>query len=206
MERNNLTVIIPTKKEDLDVLESAISSVLWVDEILIIDSSFSEEISKMAKKYNAHYLSHEYVYSAKQKNWAIPQAKNEWVLLLDSDELVTDKLKKEIIRLLNSREIDNYDGFGIARKHFFFGKFLRWGGRYPLYNVRLFKKSCCYEDRDVHAHIILDKKRVKNIQPKKGDILHFSDRTFPQFFERFDRYSTYQANYLKKVLLCFPIN
>lgn len=199
MKNNDLTVIIPTKEEDLDVLASAMESVKWADEILIIDSSFSNKIEKIAKTYKARYLTHQYSYSAKQKNWAIPQAKNKWILLLDSDEVVTDKLKKEITRLLNSDEIRKYDGFGIARKHFFFGKFLRWGGRYPLYNVRLFRKNCRYEDRDVHAHIILDKKKVKNISPKFGDILHFSDRNFSQFFERFDRYSTYQANYLKKI-------
>jgi len=51
----------------------------------------------------------------------------------------------------------------------------------------------------VHAHIILNKNRLKNIPPKEGDILHYSDRSFDQFFERFNRYSDYQANYIKKI-------
>ena len=200
MKKRKLSVIIPTKKSDLKLAEGAIQSVLWADEIILVDSSFSQESKELGKKYGAKVLQHEYVYSAKQKNWAIPQAKNEWILLLDSDEIVTERLADNIKRMLISGEIENFDGYGIARKHFFFGKFLRWGGRYPLYNVRIFRKSCRYEDRDVHAHIILDKSRVKNIEPKiGGDILHFSDRTFGQFFERFNRYSTYQANYIKKV-------
>lgn len=199
MKQEKLSVIIPTKEDDLDILEGAINSVKWADEILIVDSSFSAKIRKLAKEYRANYLEHEYVYSAKQKNWAIPQAKNNWILLLDSDEIVTEKLKRTIRKILSSEKAEKFKGFGIARKHFFFGKFLRWGGRYPLYNIRLFKRSCRYEDRDVHAHIILDKKEIAKIHPKQGDILHFSDRNFTQFFERFDRYSTYQANYIKKI-------
>jgi len=194
-----ITAIIPTRIDDIGIMEGAIKSVQWADEILIVDSSFSEKIKKKAIKWGASYFAHEYVYSAKQKNWIIPKAKNNWILLLDSDEIVTDKLKNTIKKMLGSKEINNFDGYGIARKHFFFGKFLRWGGRFPLYNVRLFKKSCRYEDRDVHAHIILDKKKNFNIQPKNGDMLHFSDRNFVEFFERFNRYSDYQANYMRKI-------
>lgn len=81
----------------------------------------------------------------------------------------------------------------------FLEDFLRWGGRYPLHNVRLFKKECRYEDRDVHAHIVLDKEKVLNIKPSDGDMLHFSDRSFAEFFERFERYSDYQASYMRKI-------
>jgi hypothetical protein len=195
-----VSVIIPTMERDADMLESAIQSVVWADDILVVDSSFSSKVREIANKWGAKYLAHEYVYSAKQKNWAIPQARNDWILLLDSDEVVTEKLKNTLQELLVSEQLDSFDGYGIARKHFFFGKFLRWGGRYPLHNIRFFKKSCRYEDRDVHAHIVLDKSRIKNIHPEDGDILHFSDRDFGQFFERFDRYSDYQANYMSKIL------
>lgn len=190
-----ISVIIPTFNVG-DLIESAIQSVQWADEILVVDSFSTDGTVEMAKKMGAKVLQHEYVYSAKQKNWIIPQAKHDWILLLDSDEIVTDKLRNSILKLLKSTDINNFDGFGIARKHYFFGKFLRFGGRYPLYNIRFFRKNCRYEDRDVHAHIILEKDRMKNL---KGDILHFSDRSINQFMEKFNRYTTYQANYMKKV-------
>jgi glycosyltransferase involved in cell wall biosynthesis len=193
--REKLTVIIPTYNVEA-ILEDAIRSVLWADEILIVDSFSTDGTLEIAKKYNIRVIQHEYVYSAKQKNWAIPQAKYDWILLLDSDEVVTAKLKRSIEKTLAAWNLEKFDGFGIARKHFFFGRFLRWGGRYPLYNIRLFRKNCRYEDRDVHAHIILDKNRMKNI---RGDILHFSDRDIEQFMEKFNRYSRYQANYMLKV-------
>ena len=198
-----ISTIIPTRSEDIKLAQSAINSVNWADDILIADSSITRSgmrcVERFAQKNNARYTYRKYKYSADFKNWAIPQAKYSWILLLDSDEVVTNKLKRHIKSLLNSGEINKFDGFGIARKHFFFGKFLRFGGRYPLYNVRLFRKSCRYEDRDVHAHIILEREHLKNILPEDGDILHYSDRNFDQFFERFNRYSDYQASYIKKI-------
>jgi glycosyltransferase involved in cell wall biosynthesis len=195
IKHRKITVIIPTFNVE-DLIAQAIESVLWADEIFVVDSFSTDKTVEIAKSYGARVVQHEYVYSAKQKNWAIPQAKNDWILLLDSDEVVTDELRKTTEQLLASEEIEKYDGFGIARKHFFLGKFLRWGGRYPLYNIRLFRKTCRYEDRNVHAHIILDKERMKKID---GDILHYSDRSLEQFFEKFNRYSTWHANYMFRV-------
>lgn len=193
--RQKLTVIIPTYNVE-NLIEPALNSVTWADEIFVVDSFSTDDTLRIAKRHGARIIRHEYVYSAKQKNWAIPRATNSWILLLDSDEVVTRELRNTIKRLLASPEIEKYDGFSIARKHFFLGKFLRWGGRYPLYNIRLFRQSCRYEDRDVHAHIILPKERTKTIV---GDILHYSDRSLSQFFEKFNRYSTWHANYMFKV-------
>ena len=194
-KRRKLTVIIPTFNVE-DLIGQAIESVLWADEVFVVDSFSTDRTVEVAKSYGARTVQHEYVYSAKQKNWAIPQTENDWILLLDSDEVVTDELRETIEKMLSGDDIENYDGFGIARKHFFLGKFLRWGGRYPLYNIRLFRKTCRYEDRNVHAHIILDKDRMKTI---KGDIDHYSDRSLEQFFEKFNRYSTWHANYMLRI-------
>jgi len=198
MEKNKLTVLIPAFNVEGNIRQ-CIKSVEWADEILVVDGSkekySTDNTVKIAKEMGARILQHKYIYSAKQKNWAIPQAKYEWVLLLDSDEVVTPELRDEILRLLKTDNLDKYDGFGIARRHYFLNKWLRWGGRYPLYNIRLFKRSCRYEDRDVHAHIILPKNKVKNL---KGDILHFSDPSLDHFFEKFNRYTAYQANYMMR--------
>jgi glycosyltransferase involved in cell wall biosynthesis len=187
-------VLIPTYNVE-KIIARCIESVLWADEIFVVDSYSTDQTVAIAKEMGARVVQHEYVYSAKQKNWAIPQAQNEWVLLLDSDEVVTVALRQEIKELLFSNEIEKYDGFAIARPHIFLDKWLRWGGRYPLYNIRLFRRVCRYEDRDVHAHIILPKDRVKKLT---GDIIHYSDPTLDHFFNKFNRYTTYQANYMLK--------
>lgn len=194
----NITALIPAYNVEEKIAE-CIKSVDFVNEIIVIDGNknghSTDKTAEIAEKMGAKVIQHKYEYSSKQKNWAIPKAKYDWIILLDTDEVVTQELKQEIIDLYNTDEIENYDGFGIPRKHFFLNKWLRWGGRYPLRNIRLFRKTCRYEDRDVHAHIILPKNRVKDL---KGDILHFSDPTLEHFFEKFNRYTTYQANYMIK--------
>ncbi|MDO8592771.1 MAG: glycosyltransferase family 2 protein [bacterium] len=199
MAKNNqskITVLIPAYNV-AKTIKRCLKSALWADEILVVDGSadgFSlDKTSAIARTMGARVLKHRYEYSAKQKNWAIPKAKYNWVLLLDSDEVITASLRDEIIKLINTAEINNYDGYAIGRRHYFLGKWLRWGGRYPLYNIRLFKKTCRYEDRDVHAHIILPKSRVKKL---KGDITHYSDPSLGHFFSKFNRYTAYQANYM----------
>jgi len=194
--RNKLTVLIPTYNVER-IIKRCIESANWADEIFVVDSFSSDNTVRTAKEMGARVIQREYIYSAEQKNWAIPQAKYEWVLLLDSDEVITGELRDEIIKLLKSDELDKYDGFGIARRHYFLGKMLRWGGRYPLYNIRLFRRSCRYEDRDVHAHIILPKDKVKIL---KGDILHYSDPDLDHFFSKFNRYTSYQANYMMRFI------
>lgn len=191
-----LTILIPTYNCE-SLIEDCIKSVVDIaGEILIADSFSTDGTLEICKRYGARVIQRQYNYSAAQKNWAIPQAKNEWVLLLDSDERATEELKKEIEGVLSDeKKLEGIDGFEIARRHYFLDKWLRFGGRYPLYNVRLFRKSCRYEDRDVHAHILLPKSRMRKL---KGDILHFSDRNLEQILEKVNRYSTYQANYMAK--------
>lgn len=191
-----LTILIPTYNCE-SLIEDCIKSIIGIaDEILVADSFSADGTIGICKKYGAKVIQRKYNYSADQKNWAIPQAKNEWIMLLDSDERATKELRKEVNKILSDENnVKGIDGFEIARRHYFLGKWLRFGGRYPLYNVRLFRKSCRYEDRNVHAHILLPKLKMRKL---KGDILHFSDRDLEQILEKINRYSTYQANYMMR--------
>lgn len=193
--KKKLTILIPTFNNQNLVYDCLNSVKDLADEILVVDSGSTDHTLKICELFGARILHHYYDYSAKQKNWAIPKAKNNWILLIDTDERVSKKLAQEIKRLLQ-KNLSKFDGFAIARKHYFLNKWLRFGGRYPLYNIRLFRKFCRYEDRDVHAHIVLPKKRVKKL---KDDIIHYSDRSLENFFEKFNRYTTYQANYMLKL-------
>jgi len=196
--RKKITVLVPTYNVEKTIAR-CLKSAAWADEILVVDGSIdgpsADRTLAVARSLGARVLKHKYVYSAYQKNWAIPRARYDWILLLDSDEVVTAALREEILKLLKSEDLKNYDGFAVPRRHYFLGRWLRYGGRYPLYNIRLFRKTCRYEDRDVHAHIILPKDRVKKLT---GDILHYSDPTLTHFFEKFNRYTSYQANYMLK--------
>ncbi len=197
-KQNKITVLVPAFNVE-KTIKRCLKSAAWADEILVVDGSATgsstDKTAAIARSMGAQVIKHKYAYSAAQKNWAIPRAKHDWVFLLDSDEVITAELREEIIKLLKSPALNNYDGYAIARRHYFLGKWLRWGGRYPLYNIRLFRKTCRYEDRDVHAHIILPKDKVKKL---KHDMIHYSDPTLNHFFSKFNRYTAYQANYMMK--------
>jgi glycosyltransferase involved in cell wall biosynthesis len=80
-----LTALIPTFNEQ-EMIRDCLESVRWADEILVVDSFSRDKTLDIANEYGARILQHEYQNSAAQKNWAIPQATHEWVLLVDSDE------------------------------------------------------------------------------------------------------------------------
>ena len=90
-----LSAIIPTFNEEKNI-EAAIQSVLFVDEIIIIDSYSTDNTIDIAKKYNVRIIQRTFDNFSNQKNYAIEHAKYEWIILLDADERIGEKLKVEI--------------------------------------------------------------------------------------------------------------
>ena len=131
---------------------------------------------------------------SKTKNYGILKAKNKWILSLDADEVVSSKLKNEIIRVLDK---GSYDGFYIPRKAFFLSRWIKHCGWYPDYQLRLFKKDKGRFDENklVHENVKVN----GNIGYIKNDLLHFPYRSINKYFEQFNKYTSLSANaYLKK--------
>ena len=123
--KRKLTVIIPAFNEE-DNIRDCIESVRWADEIFVVDSFSIDKTVEIASEYTDRIVQHEYINSATQKNWAIPQASNDWVMILDSDERVTSALKDEIVNILSSNDI--LDGYYIPRVNRFLGRDIKYGG------------------------------------------------------------------------------
>lgn len=154
IHRSKITVIVPAGNRS-DVVEDCLKSVRWADELLVVDSFSADGTFEIAERYADRVLRNEYGFSAKQKNWAIPQASHEWVLLVDTDERVTENLKNEIFSVLQSESA--FAGYRIPRVNYLFGSKVSHAGYYPDYQVRLFKRDAArYQLRRVHAHVILD--------------------------------------------------
>ncbi len=196
-----LTSIIPTGNEQNNIVE-AIQSVRFSDEIMVVDSFSTDDTVKLARPLVDTILQREYGHSASQKNWAIPQAKHEWILLLDADERVTSELQKEVIRMINSNT--EYSGFWIRRENYFMGKKVRFSGWQGDKVIRLFKRDeCKYENKHVHAEIrssgkigILDHKLLHNTFVSKE-----------AYLKKLDRYAQLQAkDYDKRVKYLTPFH
>lgn len=165
------------------------------DEIVIVDGSSTDDTVKIAKKYGAEVV----VTKNVPENFHINKkkandlAKDEWILQLDADEIVSPALKEEIRKKIELDPEEN--GFWIPRANFFLGKFLHKGGVYPDYTMRLYKRGKGnLPAKSVHEQAVVEGKtgRLKN------DLLHYNNPTFSDYIEkRFNRYSDIMAKEMK---------
>ena len=185
--REKISILVPTFNEEKNIRE-CLESVKWANEIVIVDSYSSDNTLKIAREYTDKILQHEYINSASQKNWAIPQLSNEWIMIVDSDERVTPELKDEIVRILvNGTE---YDGFYIYRRNHFLGKEIKHCGWNKDKCLRLFRRGKGkYQDREVHADIILDGK----VGFLNNKLLHYTFDSFEQYLKKWDRYTSWAS-------------
>ncbi|RLD96439.1 MAG: glycosyltransferase family 2 protein [Aquificota bacterium] len=186
--REKLTVIVPTLNEE-ENLQACLESVAWADEIIVVDSGSTDATLEIAQSLADRILEHEYINSATQKNWAIPQATHPWVMIVDADERVTPELKKEIQRVL---EAPKHQGYSIGRLNHFLGHPLRHGGWSPKEdrNIRLFMRDKGrYEDKEVHADVIVE----GSVGHLRHPLIHYSYRSLDQYFRKMERYTRWAA-------------
>ncbi|HPF96683.1 MAG TPA: glycosyltransferase family 2 protein [Mangrovimonas sp.] len=191
---NKLTAIIPTGNE-IHNIEAVIASVDFADEILVVDSYSTDGTYEKAQQLATKVIRRDYEYSASQKNWAIPQAQHEWILLVDADERVTPELKAEIQEILGNPPQDIV-AYWIGRMNHFMGERVHYSGWRNDKVIRLFKRDYCkYEDKNVHAEIIAN----GSIGQLKNKLYHNTYITFDKYVEKMNRYATWQAkDYDKK--------
>jgi len=182
-----LSVIIPTFNEE-GTIEDCLASVAFADEILVVDSFSTDRTVALAQARGARVLQREYGYSAQQKNWAIPQARHEWVLLVDADERVSAPLRDEIRDLLARGPAA--DGYWIRRANHFLGKRIRFCGWGSDRVIRLFRRDVArYQDRQVHAEIDL----AGPLPALRHPLEHHTFRSWSQYWRKLDLYSEWGA-------------
>jgi len=188
-----ISVLLPTFN-NAEIIRPTLESIRWVDEILVVDSFSDDGTLDICNEYGARIIQHKYIQSAKQKNWAIPQCANEWVLQIDTDEVVEPDLREEIQSVLKNPP-DGVDGFRINFKHDVLGRWVRVDGLYPEYHLRLFRRDVGrFEDKEVHAHVQVPGE-VRTLQKH---IQHFGMTSLSKQLSNIDRYSRYQADELRK--------
>lgn len=188
MEKNKLTIIIPTYNVEI-YLEELLNCVEgWADEIIVCDSFSTDKTLEIAQSHKVKIIQHEYINSAKQKNWAIPQANNEWVMIIDSDEKPEEALKVEISNFLKTVP-DDVDMAYIPRKNLFWGEFMGEASAYPDYQSRLFRRDKGrYQDKEVHAQVEVPGCRVH----LKNALVHDDFTDISSWWLRNNRYYRYE--------------
>jgi len=182
-----LTALIPCRNEERN-LGDCLGSVKFADEILVVDSFSTDATLEIARQYTDRIVQHEYVNSAAQKNWAIPQAAHPWVLIVDADERVTPGLREEIQAILAAD--GPLDGYWLRRRNIFLGREIRFSGWQGDRVLRLFRRDRGrYEDRHVHASLLLDGRAGACRHP----LLHYSYRDLEDELVKIRRYGQWGA-------------
>lgn len=184
-----LTVIIPCKNER-EHLGACIASAKQVAaDVMVADSGSTDGSLEIAQALGCRVIEREYRTSGDFKNWAIPQAANPWVLILDADERIPASLAAEISRVL---ERPQFDGYRIRRLNHFLGHPIRFG---PWRNddcLRLFRRDVGrYVGPTDHAEVEIATNQVGRLRER---MIHYTCTSYDQYLPKIQRYAAVQAS------------
>ncbi|MBD3387166.1 glycosyltransferase [candidate division KSB1 bacterium] len=183
---NKLSVMIITYNEEKHI-DSCLESVSWADEIIVVDACSEDKTVEICKKHAAKIYINAWPGFSRQKSFALGKCSHSWVMNIDADERVRPELKAEIQGILQNPA---FDGYKIARRSYFLGKWIKHCGWYPGYQVRLFKKEKTrLSDRRVHEGFIVQ----GTTSTLKNDLDHFSHPDIYTSIEKLNIYTTLEA-------------
>lgn len=170
------------------------SLVGFADEIVVLDLGSSDQSSAVCQKYGAKVFKHEFVtYVEKIRNHAVSKAKGDWILVLDPDEVIQDRLKDELKQIALE---DKFAAVNIPRKNVFFDRWIAHSNWWPDKHVRFFKKGVVRWSDKIHQYpkvsgqiLVLDSK-------EDLAIVHFGYESITEFLDRQNRYSAIAAENL----------
>lgn len=170
-------------------IEPCLSSLGFADEIIVIDSGSTDRTAEIAGRFTKHVHVTEWQGYAEAKQYALNKAAGKWVLWVDADERVPGPLAREIRDILQTEP--EHAGYRVARKAFFLGKWIRHGGWYPGYVVRLFRRGCGrFNAARVHENLIID----GSVGTLKTPMLHYTDDSIDHYFNKFNKYTKLAAD------------
>jgi len=167
-------------------LRRTLPSVAWADELILVDSGSTDETVAIAQEFGAKVFVEPWKGYGPQMNSAIDKCTSPWVFSLDADEELTPELQSEIQALLKGEP--KFDAYWVPRRNQIFGRWMRYGGQYPDYKLRLFRRGTARLPEDTEPHAT-----PKWSGPKgklRGDLLHYQYPTVALYVEHMNRYSS----------------
>ncbi len=183
MTKVSVVLAVYNEEDNLRQCLESVKDLAW--EIVVVDGGSTDRTYEVARDFGARIVETDnpQVFHI-NKNKAIDEARGDWILQLDADEIVTEELKKEIKEATGQKT--DFNGFWIPRRNFFLGRFLKKGGQYPDYTLRLYKKGKGrLPAKDVHEQAVVEGK----VGYLTADLLHLRDKTFANYLEGFNRYT-----------------
>ena len=172
-----LSAIVLTRNEERNI-EDCLAGLSWADEILVVDSGSTDHTVALAEKHGAKVLAHPFEDFASQRNFALTQAKGDWVLFIDADERVSSELAKEMMSV--SEDLAPLCVYAIPRNNYFFGRRLRFSDSREDAPVRLFPKQHARWSQPVHEMIATD----LPVRKLKSPLQHYGTRDLAHYRQK----------------------
>jgi glycosyltransferase involved in cell wall biosynthesis len=156
-------------------IRAACESVAWADETLVVDSESTDATREIAEQCGARVIINPWPGFSAQKQFAVDYASYDWIFSLDADERVSPELQESIAALRGQDKSTLADGYRVARRAFYMGRWIRGGGWYPDYQLRFFARTRGrWRERLIHESVSMNEgTRVETVS---GDLLHYSMR------------------------------
>jgi glycosyltransferase involved in cell wall biosynthesis len=185
---NQLSVIIITKNEAHQILD-CLASVAFATEIIVIDAHSTDETVALCRTVTDKiYITDDWQGFGVQKNRALAKASGEWVLSIDADERVSPALQREIQQTITT---STYTAFRFPRQSCYCGRWLKHGGWFPDYVIRLFRRDSAHFSNDlVHEKVLVTAGKLGTLTTP---LLHYSFASLEEVVEKMNRYSTANA-------------
>jgi len=191
-----LACVVITKNEEANI-KDCLSSVQWADELIVVDAESCDKTVELARACGAKVSVRPWPGFGLQKNFGMAQALSDWILILDADERVTEELRRDIKACLDGWTPGAPVAYRIPRRNYFYGAWVRGGGVYPDYQVRLFRRGLAqYNDVAVHENLIVD----GEIGTVAGHLDHYTERRIQDHFKKFGLYTTLAAQEKAKMV------
>jgi len=169
-----ITAAIITFNE-ADNVRAACESVAWADEVLVVDSESTDSTRDIARECGASVITRPWPGFAAQKQFAAEAAQHDWIFSLDADERVSTELRASVEELRARPEAQLADGYRVSRRSFYMGRWIRGGGWYPDYQLRMYRRSRG-RWQGAHVHESVGMCEGSRVETLGGDLLHYSVR------------------------------
>jgi glycosyltransferase involved in cell wall biosynthesis len=182
-----LSAVVITVNEE-DHLRRCLESVAWADEIVVVDAESHDKTVQIAREFTDRVIVRPWAGFPAQKNFALEQSRGEWILSLDADEEAAPELRPEIMAVVAGSGACH--GYAVRRQNMFLGRFIRHGGLYPDWQMRLFRRGRGhFAERAVHESVTV----TGPVGRLRGHLVHRSYEGVSDFIGRANRYSSLAA-------------
>lgn len=191
-----ISIVILTLNEEIHI-KRAIKNVMdWANDIVVLDSGSTDSTCTIAKELGARVFYRKFDNYSNQRNHAMKSIDGlyDWILFLDADELLSQELKDEIGNIFTNKIPDDIDGFYMKRRNYFMGRWIKYGGYYPIWILRLFRREKASINREMNEHIDVQGKTLKLLNDFSDENLNGLD----YWLNKHNKYSTFEALELLK--------